>query len=159
MICGWLIDRGLGNCAQIEVYRELLCLLGSVCCRVKVEVGDPRSLTNSRPYRRFPFSDAYLFEASHSLSEIRGIMFGQNEVSDKELVKTVSKRLQRGGGGGVTAAIQRGTVTLKGKIQYETQRRPILKIVNCIAGVRNVIDQLQLEPRRSSRVSTWGQNT
>lgn len=86
-------------------------------------------------------------------------MFGQNEVSDKELVKTVSKRLQRGGSGGVTAAIQRGTVTLKGKIQYETQRRPILKIVNSIAGVRSVIDQLLLEPRRSSRVSTWGQNT
>ena len=85
-------------------------------------------------------------------------MFGQNDVSDKDLMKTVGKRLQRGGGGGVTATIQRGTVTLKGRIQYETQRRPILKI-NSIAGVRCVINQLLLEPRRSSRVSTWGQNT
>jgi hypothetical protein len=75
-------------------------------------------------------------------------MFGANEVSNKELLKAVSKRLQRGGGGGLTAAIQRGIVTLTGKIQYESQRRPILKIVNGIAGVRRVIDQLQLEPKR-----------
>ncbi len=75
-------------------------------------------------------------------------MFGQNQVSDKELSKTVTKRLQRGGGGGVTADIQRGSVTLKGRIQYESQRRPILKIVNAIAGVRHVIDQLQLVPAR-----------
>jgi osmotically-inducible protein OsmY len=75
-------------------------------------------------------------------------MFGQDQVSDKELLKTVSKRLQRGGGGGVTANIQRGTVTLKGKIQYESQRRPLLKIVNAIAGVRRVVDQLQLVPVR-----------
>ena len=84
-------------------------------------------------------------------------MLGRNEVSDKELVKTVSKRLQRGGGGGVIAAIQRGTVTLKGKIRYESQRRPILKIVGCIAGVRGIIDQLRLESR--APVSKWGQNT
>jgi len=75
-------------------------------------------------------------------------MFGRNEVSDKELIKTIGKRLQRGGGGGMTATIQRGTVTLKGKIQYETQRRPILKILNSIAGVRSVVDQLQLVSRR-----------
>jgi osmotically-inducible protein OsmY len=75
-------------------------------------------------------------------------MFGQNQVSDKELSKTVGKRLQRGGGSGVTADIQRGTVTLKGRIQYESQRRPLLKIVTAIAGVRHVIDQLQLTPAR-----------
>jgi osmotically-inducible protein OsmY len=75
-------------------------------------------------------------------------MFGPNQVSDKELLKAVGKRLQRGGGGGLTAAIQRGIVTLTGKIQYESQRRPIWKIVNGIAGVRRVIEQLRLEPKR-----------
>ena len=76
-------------------------------------------------------------------------MFGQNQVPDKELVKAVSKRLQRGGAGGLTADILRGTVTLKGKIRYESQRRPILKIVNSIAGVQRVIDQIQLVMRPS----------
>ena len=75
-------------------------------------------------------------------------MFGQDQVSDKELLKTVNKRLQRGGAGGITADIQRGTVTLKGRIQYESQRRPIVKIVNAISGVRRVVDQVQLTPAR-----------
>lgn len=75
-------------------------------------------------------------------------MFGQDQVSDKELMKTVSKRLQRGGSAGVTADIQRGTVTLKGKIQYEAQRRPMMKVVSCIAGVRRVVDQVQATPTR-----------
>ena len=86
-------------------------------------------------------------------------MLGRNEVPDKELSKTVSKRLQRGGGGGVTATIQRGMVTLKGKIQYESQRRPILKVVSGVAGVCGVIDQLQLEARRTSKVSKWKPET
>jgi osmotically-inducible protein OsmY len=75
-------------------------------------------------------------------------MFSDNQMSDKELLRTVSRRLQRGGGGGVAVDVQRGTVTLRGKVRYEAQRRPILKIVNSIAGVRRVIDQLQLQPIR-----------
>ena len=75
-------------------------------------------------------------------------MFGQDKTTDKELLKTVNKRLQRGGGGAVTAEVQGGTVTLKGKIQYEAQRRPLTKIVSSIAGVRRVIDQVQLTPIR-----------
>ncbi|MBM4088912.1 MAG: BON domain-containing protein [Planctomycetes bacterium] len=76
-------------------------------------------------------------------------MLGRNQVSDKELHKTVSKRPQRGGGEGLTADVQRGTVTVKGKIRYEAQRRPILKILTSIAGVLGIVDQLQLEPRRA----------
>ena len=75
-------------------------------------------------------------------------MFGGNQLSDKELSKTVNKRLQRGGGAGLTADIRQGTVTLKGKIRYETQRVLMLKIVNSIAGVRRVVDQIRLEARR-----------
>lgn len=76
-------------------------------------------------------------------------MLGRNQVSDKELQKTVSKRLHRGGGEGMTADVQRGTVTVKGKIRYEAQRRTILKAVTSIAGVLGVVDQLQLEARRA----------
>jgi osmotically-inducible protein OsmY len=82
-------------------------------------------------------------------SEKDGIMFGKSTVSDKELSKTVRNRLQRGGSGGLTSDVREGTVTLKGRIRYESQRRPLLKIVRSIAGVRNVIDQLEVAPGRS----------
>lgn len=76
-------------------------------------------------------------------------MLGNNQISDKELAKAVQKRLLRGGGGGVDADVRQGTVTLRGKIRYETQRKPILKLVARISGIRRVIDQLQLLPGRT----------
>jgi osmotically-inducible protein OsmY len=77
-------------------------------------------------------------------------MFGKNDVSDKELLKSITRRLDRTGTGSqrrLTATVQRGTVTLAGKIQYENQRSPIIKAVTSVAGVRHVIDQLQSPPK------------
>ena len=65
-------------------------------------------------------------------------MFGRNEVPDRTLLKTVNRRLDRTGTGSqskVTAAVQRGMVTLTGKLQYENQRNPIVKAVKSVAGV------------------------
>jgi osmotically-inducible protein OsmY len=76
-------------------------------------------------------------------------MFGDNQISDKELAKAIQRRLQRGGGGGVDADVRQSTVTLRGKLRYETQRKPILRLVARISGVRRVIDQLQLIPNRT----------
>jgi len=78
-------------------------------------------------------------------------MFGRNEVPDRTLLKTVNRRLDRTGTGSqsrVIAAVQRGAVTLTGKLQYENQRNPILKAIRTVAGVRQVIDQLQSPPKR-----------
>ncbi len=77
-------------------------------------------------------------------------MFGRNEVSDKELLKTVNRRLDRTGSGlrsKITASVQRGTVTLSGKLRYDYQRSPIVKAVQGVAGVHQVIDQLQSTPK------------
>jgi osmotically-inducible protein OsmY len=73
-------------------------------------------------------------------------MFSGDRTSDKELFKTVSKRLVRIGGGTqrLAATVARGTVTITGLIRYEAQRRPIIKAISSIAGVARVIDQLQL---------------
>ena len=74
-------------------------------------------------------------------------MFGANRTSDKELAKTVNKRLVRAGGGSQThlaAAVHQGTVTLTGMIRYEAQRRPLLKAISSVAGVYRVVDQLKL---------------
>ena len=77
-------------------------------------------------------------------------MFGGNDVSDKALLKSVNRRLERTGTGSqsrVAAAVQRGTVTLSGKLQYENLRIPIVKAVRGVTGVRQVIDQLQSPPK------------
>lgn len=69
-------------------------------------------------------------------------MLGKNGPSDKELLKTVNRKLDRAGGGSqsrVTAAVRQGTVTLSGRIKYENQRTPIVKAASSVAGVRNVI--------------------
>jgi osmotically-inducible protein OsmY len=70
-----------------------------------------------------------------------------NSPSDRELSKTVNKRLIRAGGGSVTATTQMGTVTLTGTLRYEAQRRPIVKAVTAVAGVARVVDQLKLLKR------------
>ncbi len=78
-------------------------------------------------------------------------MFGRNEVSDKTLLKSVNQRLERTGTGSqskVQARVQRGNVTLTGTLRYDNQRTPILKAVSSLAGVRQVIDQLQSPPKR-----------
>ncbi len=77
-------------------------------------------------------------------------MFGRNQVSDKDLLKTINQRLMRSGGAQsrVTATVQGGTVTLTGTLQYAIQRSPIVKSVTNIAGVRRVLDQLQLAEKK-----------
>ena len=75
-------------------------------------------------------------------------MFGEGNVSDKELMKSVTKRLVRGGGGSLTAVVRQATVTLSGAIRYESQRRSMVRLVSSIVGVRRVIDELRVAPRR-----------
>ena len=80
-------------------------------------------------------------------------MFGRNQVSDKDLLKSVNQRLMRAGAGSqsrITAAIQQGTVTLTGALQYAIQRSPLLKEVGRVPGVVRVVDQLTLVDRKTS---------
>ena len=75
-------------------------------------------------------------------------MFGGNKDSDKSLLKAVSKRLERTGTQSrLTCTVQSGAVTLRGKLQYEKQRMAIVKAVQGVSGVRNVVDQLQAPPK------------
>lgn len=70
--------------------------------------------------------------------------------NDAALLKTVNQKLMRGGGGSqgrIMATVQRGTVTLTGKLQYDAQRAPLTKAVASVAGVRRVVDQLTVAPR------------
>ena len=77
-------------------------------------------------------------------------MNSRNVVSDKELLKSVNRKLERTGTGSQTrlrATVQRGTVTLAGQLQYDNQRMPLVKAAGSVPGVRNVVDQLQAPPK------------
>jgi hypothetical protein len=74
-------------------------------------------------------------------------MFGSDS-ADGVLMKLVNQKLLRGGSQSrISATVQRGTVTITGNLQYDAQRAPLVKSVACIAGVRRVVDQLQVKPR------------
>ncbi|MBN1908482.1 MAG: BON domain-containing protein [Pirellulales bacterium] len=78
-------------------------------------------------------------------------MSPQSAASDKAILKKVIQNLGRMGSGSrnqVKAAIRNGQVTLSGNIQYESQRRPALKAVRSVQGVRGVTDQLKVPPRK-----------
>ena len=76
-------------------------------------------------------------------------MFGGSNATDKALLKLVTQKLSRGTGSSsrMTAMVQNGTVTINGKLQYDAQRSPLLKLVARIPGVRRVVDQLTLIPK------------
>jgi osmotically-inducible protein OsmY len=74
-----------------------------------------------------------------------------SNVSDKTLQQQVNQKLSRTGTGGqsrVSSSVAKGTVTLAGSLQYEAQRRPIVKAVSSVAGVKRVVDQMRFEPRK-----------
>jgi osmotically-inducible protein OsmY len=48
----------------------------------------------------------------------------------------------------ITVATQKGSVTLSGAIQYEQQRRIAVKAAGSITGVHNVLDQMQVIPKK-----------
>ena len=72
-----------------------------------------------------------------------------NRPNDKALLKDVNKRLSRTGTQTkVTAAVSGGTITLSGALQYEHQRGAIIRAANQASGVRNVVDQMTLQPKK-----------
>lgn len=78
------------------------------------------------------------------------MVLGKN-VSDRELQKSVSRKLlQRGGGSGckVNASVASGLVTLSGVLGQECQRQAIISAMQGIGGVRRVVDTMTVAPRK-----------
>jgi len=73
-------------------------------------------------------------------------------VSDKVLLQKVNQRLSRMGGaqGHVLATVRSGEVTLAGTLQFEIQRQPVLKAAGAVGGVRRVVDQLHVLPKKKA---------
>lgn len=78
----------------------------------------------------------------------------RNNVSDKTLHKQVTQRLARTGTASqsrVLVTVSRGTVTISGTLNFENQRRPILRAASGVEGVGTVVDQLHVEVKKK----TW----
>ena len=75
-----------------------------------------------------------------------------SQIPDKTIAKQVVQRLTRSGGSQnhVTTTVRNGDVTLTGTLQYEHERRSIVNAANGISGVRRVVDQLRLIPKKTS---------
>ena len=79
-------------------------------------------------------------------------MFGQNRISDGDLLKSVNQKLSRTGTSSqskVTASVRGGTVTLTGNLQYANQRIEIVKAASRSPGVRQVIDNMQVVAKKN----------
>ena len=80
--------------------------------------------------------------------------FGRNQVSDRDVLKSVNQRLARTGTASqskVNVSVQQGIVTLTGSLQYAIQRSSILKAITRVPGVSRVVDQLQLVAKKGMR--------
>jgi osmotically-inducible protein OsmY len=71
-------------------------------------------------------------------------------MSDKMLLKNLGQKMARKAGGSnrVTTTVRSGEVTLTGTIAYEHERRPLFRTASSVPGVRRVIDQLKLAPKK-----------
>lgn len=74
-----------------------------------------------------------------------------NKVPDNQLTRQVTMKLaQKSGGSGckLNAVVANGQVTITGVVTAEYQRRPILNAINSIGGVKRVIDQITIAPKK-----------
>jgi osmotically-inducible protein OsmY len=72
-----------------------------------------------------------------------------DKIPDKSILKDVDRKLARTGTNSkITATVSSGYVTLRGVLQYENQRRTIIRAANQVSGVRHVTDQMTVEPKR-----------
>ena len=81
-------------------------------------------------------------------------MLRRDYIPDKTILQKLNQRLMRTGLGSrtrVNATIRNGQVTLSGNIQYENQRRVVLRATNSVEGVRTVTDQLRVLPTDAKR--------
>ncbi len=72
-----------------------------------------------------------------------------NQVPDKTLLRNVERKLMQkcSGSTRVKATVRSGDATVTGMIRHEYERKPIVRCVAAVPGVRRVIDQLQLEKK------------
>ena len=72
-----------------------------------------------------------------------------NQVPDKTLLRNVERKLMQKcpGAARIGATVRGGDATITGTIKNEYERRPIVRCVAAVQGIRRVVDQLQVAER------------
>ncbi|MEO1619252.1 MAG: BON domain-containing protein [Planctomycetota bacterium] len=72
-----------------------------------------------------------------------------NQIPDKTLQKNVDRKLMQKcpGSSGVSATVRGGDATVTGMLKNEYERKPIVRCVAAVQGIRRVVDQLQVKKR------------
>ncbi len=72
-----------------------------------------------------------------------------DKIPDKTLLRDINKKLMRTGTQTkVTASVNAGYVTLQGVLQYENQRRTLIRAASQVSGVRHVADRMTVKPKK-----------
>jgi osmotically-inducible protein OsmY len=88
-------------------------------------------------------------------------MFDTLQSADPTISRKVSELLSSRGMRSpcrIVVATKKGKVTLSGAIQYEQQRRIVVKAAGSIAGVQSVQDQMRVIPKSVSARTTLESN-
>ncbi|QEF97372.1 BON domain protein [Stieleria maiorica] len=69
-----------------------------------------------------------------------------NKTSDKTLLKNVERKLMQKCVGSVriSATVRSGDATITGTLRHEHERKPIVRCVAAVQGIRRVVDQLRV---------------
>ncbi|MCO8124172.1 BON domain-containing protein [Stieleria sp. TO1_6] len=75
-------------------------------------------------------------------------MFG-NQIPDKTLLKNVERKLmQKCSGAKVVATVRGGDAIITGTLKNEFERKPIVRCVSAVQGIRRVVDQMKVIERK-----------
>ena len=69
-----------------------------------------------------------------------------NQIPDKTLLRNVERKLMQKcyGASRFSATVRGGDATITGTIKNEYERKPIVRCVAAVQGIRRVVDQLRL---------------
>ena len=73
-----------------------------------------------------------------------------NQIPDKTLQKNVDRKLMQKcpGSARISVTVRSGDASITGMIKNEYERRPIVRCIAAVQGIRRVVDQLQVAERK-----------
>lgn len=74
-----------------------------------------------------------------------------NKIPDKTLLKNVERKLMQKciGSVRISATVRGGDATITGTLRNEHERKPIVRCVSAVPGIRRVFDQLRVAEKKN----------
>jgi osmotically-inducible protein OsmY len=85
-------------------------------------------------------------------------MPARKQVADKDILRQINQRLLKASLGAhshVVVQVHKGDVTLSGTLEYQNQRKAVLRASRSVDGIRRVVDIMTVKPTTTK----WRQQT